>query len=104
MLTPEQMEEAVEAMAMAINPLAWKDDIPVPTRADTVFFHTSRQDSIAKALAALTAALPVIERAVLERAARHLRTMVRDGDYDGDTASGIEVAWLAIDALAGEVR
>lgn len=75
MLTPEQMEEAVEAMARAYS------GAPFPS-------HRSRD----KARAALTAALPVIERAVLGRA------MEVAEDHGADIVSD------AIRALAGEER
>lgn len=38
-----------EAAARAIDPDAWTDDLPVPTRADTLVFHQRRQASIAAA-------------------------------------------------------
>lgn len=45
----------VEKVARAIDPEAWKDDLPVPTRADTIAFHEGRQASIARARAAIGA-------------------------------------------------
>lgn len=45
----------VEKVARAIDPEAWKDDLPVPTRADTIAFHEGRQASIVRARAAIGA-------------------------------------------------
>lgn len=36
-------------IAKAVDPEAWLDDMPVPTRADVVSFHAKRQSSIALA-------------------------------------------------------
>ena len=46
-------DATVEAMARAIAPSAWKDDLPLPTQADTIAFHSRRQASITMARAAL---------------------------------------------------
>ena len=53
-------DKAVEAAARAIDPDAWKDDLPIPTRADTVKFHERRQKSAQLARSALDAALSTI--------------------------------------------
>lgn len=45
----------VEKVARAIDPEAWKDDLPIPTRADTIAFHEARQASIVQARAAIEA-------------------------------------------------
>lgn len=36
----------LDALAQAVDPDAWKDDLPVPTRADTIDFHARRQASV----------------------------------------------------------
>lgn len=80
MLTPEQMEEAVEAMARAVflrrNGMAtcWAWD-----EGGLDDEHPgAREQYLKDAHAALTAALPVIERAVLERAAQACRDQAKD--------------------------
>ena len=50
-------EEAVEAGARAVDPGIWKDDLPVPTRSDTIQFHARRQASVTEARAAIQAAI-----------------------------------------------
>jgi hypothetical protein len=45
----------VERVAAAIDPSAWADDLPVPTRADTEAFHRRRQASAKLARAAILA-------------------------------------------------
>lgn len=45
----------VERVARAIDPGAWEDDGPIPTRKDTVTFHERRQRSAALARAAIAA-------------------------------------------------
>jgi hypothetical protein len=45
----------VERVAAAIDPGAWADDLPVPTRADTEAFHRRRQASAKLARAAILA-------------------------------------------------
>lgn len=80
-LTPEQMEEAVEAMARAYSGAPF----PSPRSRD-------------KARAALTAALPVIERAVLNHVADWIKTQ-----RNIVPANGWEFE-EPIRALAGEER
>jgi N-glycosylase/DNA lyase len=48
-------DEIVEAMARGIDPQAWADDLPIPTRAHTIAFHIGRAKSIAQAQATLAA-------------------------------------------------
>jgi len=45
----------VEEVARAIDPEAWADDMPVPTRELVIEFHARRQKSVASALAAMEA-------------------------------------------------
>lgn len=42
-------ELPIERAARLIDPDAWRDDLPVPTRADIIAFHQRRQRSIAVA-------------------------------------------------------
>lgn len=53
-------DEVVGAGARGLDPAIWKDDLPVPTRSDTIQFHARRQASVTEARAALSAALAKI--------------------------------------------
>lgn len=54
-MTNTPTQAAIEAAARAIDPDIWRDDLPIPTRSDTVAFHSRRQRSIADATAAIEA-------------------------------------------------
>ncbi len=47
--SPPPAALGVEEVARAIDPEAWSDNLPIPTRADTVAFHERRQASCATA-------------------------------------------------------
>lgn len=49
----DALPEHVERIARIIDPKAWADDRPIPTRADTVAFHAARQRSCEVARAVL---------------------------------------------------
>ena len=122
MLTPEQMEEAVEAMARAMlgssRPNAGADDLTPASRGTFGAMPKWRlYEPLARA--AVTAALPVIERVVLERAAAYHESeagridAVRGAwtagqrlvDISGGTAALVHLKSAdAIRALAGEER
>jgi len=48
------MSDLKEAVARAIDPDAWADDVPIPTRDGVLAFHDRRQQSCERATAALT--------------------------------------------------
>jgi hypothetical protein len=53
----------IESIARAIDPDAWADILPVPTRADTEAFHARRQRSVEQARSLFQkSAAPVQER------------------------------------------
>jgi hypothetical protein len=69
-------DQAIEIIARGIDPQAWADELPVPTRACTIAFHMGRAKSIAQAQAALTAladagmvVVPVVPSEVMIEAA-----------------------------------
>ena len=45
----------IELVARAIDPEAWADDAPIPTRAAVIAFHQNRQKSVERATAAIAA-------------------------------------------------
>lgn len=57
-LTEQQLAEAVEAMARAIDPVAWRNEA---WGLESDYQERAQQDARRKAEAALTAALPIIE-------------------------------------------
>lgn len=107
LLTDKQREEVVEAMARAAARMVpssagnWIEphghDFPRQYSSDEVLRIRSLFDT------ALTAALPAIERAVLERAAARCDIWAADEDRANEIRN--TAAWLASDirALAGEV-
>jgi hypothetical protein len=68
-LTPEQ-EALVEAGARLLDPEAWADDLPVPTREHVAAFHFRRQQSAHLARAIIPLIFDAGRRAGLEEAAK----------------------------------
>ncbi len=62
--------ELVEKVARALDPDAWREELPVPTRAAVIGFHMRRQKSAELA----HAVIPV----VLEEVQRHLSAVQYD--------------------------
>ena len=59
-------DELIEAAAEAIDPGAWKDELPIPTRDAVIAFHTRRE----AANKAARAAYAVLAPALLEKGVR----------------------------------
>lgn len=53
--TAQPSEDQVGRVAKALDPEAWVDDLPIPTRADTIRFHERRKASSSNARAAIAA-------------------------------------------------
>jgi hypothetical protein len=98
-------EQAIEIMARGIDPQAWADELPVPTRAHTIAFHMGRAKSIAQAQAALTAleaaGMVVVSVVPTEamRAAGADKLFGSASDDWGDDAALVYAAMLAASPL-----
>lgn len=111
-LTEQQLAEAVEAMLLASGNAARERAGLAPEADAKSAWGCGYSEQLPEAKSALTAALPIIERAVLERAAQLVETLqegsglhgkrVTAPRYEGNVA-GLGYA-AALRALAEEAR
>lgn len=84
------MSSLRETVARAINPAAWEDDLPVPTRAHTIAFHEGRAKSIAAADAAISAVIGAIQEKL-----DYLGSFGEQSEYD----AGLDDAISSVEAM-----
>lgn len=105
-MTLDEQDALVEELARALDPNAWAEDLPIPTRAHTVAFHVCRARSVTQA----RAIIPIIEAreklahaaGVAEASKARVNTDTLAG-YEAGLHDGLEEGAAAFEAAVSKV-